>query len=144
MGNSLSKFIREHCVNWTGDSNGECLGVDVFSKPFRESGTCLVLEGKPCRYFKECVLGPEDSKYLHLLFIKGPAFEKRIRNRYQKIDATVAEENARRCPDCGAVLRVRQKYCYRCTKKRRQRTKRKYQQKYRKNNRGKRSTVYEK
>ncbi|MHC4417864.1 MAG: hypothetical protein ACYSU6_04675 [Planctomycetota bacterium] len=120
MGSSLTKFVKAECACWTGWPEEECLGVDVFSDPFREPGKCWVLKRKACWYFKDCVLGPEDYKYPHLCFVKDPAFEKRVRSEYRKIDTTVVEADARRCPDCGAALIPRQRFCGKCRNKRRQ------------------------
>ncbi len=119
MGKSLSKFIREHCANWANKTEA-CIGLDAFGKTFREPGQCWVIEGRPCEYFKNSVLGSEDNKHPHVQFVKDPAFEKRVWKQYQKIDATVNKEDARRCPDCGVALRRRQKDCKKCKKKRRQ------------------------
>lgn len=91
MANSLTRFVKHECACWTGELEGECLGIDVFGVAFREPGTCWVVEGKPCRYFKECVLGPEDYKHPHLCFVKDPAFEGRVRRQYKRIDHTVVE-----------------------------------------------------
>lgn len=135
MGNALTRFIKHECACWTDDPEEECLGVDAFSVPFREPGKCWVIEGKPCWYFKDCVLGPEDYKYPHLCFVKDPAFEKRVRKQYRRIDHSVVEADVRRCPDCEAALRPRQRYCDQCTKKRRQKTRREYQRKLRKRSR---------
>ena len=132
MSNSLKRFTKQECVCWTDKPGEECLGIDVFSNPFRKPGKCWVMEGKPCKYLKNCVLGPEDNKYPHLCFVKDPAFEKRVRKQYRKVDHTVVEADARRCPDCEAMLRPRQRYCDKCTKKRRLKTRREYQRKFRK------------
>lgn len=131
MSNSLKRFIKQECACWTGEPEEECLGVDVFGNPFRKPGKCWVMESKPCKHFKDCVLGPEDYKYPLLCFLKDSAFEKRVRKQYKKIDHTVVEADARRC-ECGALLRARQRYCDNCTKKRRLKTRREYQRKFRK------------
>lgn len=135
MGSALTRFAKHQCANWTGEPEEECLGVDAFNEPFREPGRCWVIGGKPCKYFKGKVLGPEDYKYPHLCFVNDPAFEKRVRQLYKKIDHTVVEAATRRCPDCGAVLRLRQRYCEGCTRKRRSKTRREYQRKFRKTER---------
>lgn len=133
MRNSLARFIREVCACWAGNPDEECLGVDVYGKPFRKPGYCRVMQSKPCLYFRKCALGPEDAKYPHSCFVQDPAFEKRVRKQYKKIDHTVAEpDEVRRCPDCGAGLRPRQKYCDQCRIKRRRKTSREYKRKYRK------------
>lgn len=135
MGTALTRFVKDQCANWTGDPQEECLGASVFGEPFRQPGKCWVMEGKPCKYFKDKVLGPEDYKYPHPCFVKDPAFEARVRKQYRKIDHTVVEAEARRCPDCGAPLSPRERYCEKCTRKRRHKTRREYQRKFRKTQR---------
>ena len=123
MGSALTRFVKSECSNFNSP-----VCVDAYSNIVFYKGTCLVLDGKPCRYFKDCVLGPEDYKYPHLCFVEDPAFEKRVRTQYCKIDHTVVEADARRC-ECGAMLRPRQRYCYKCDKKRRRHAYRKARQK---------------
>jgi len=135
MGTALSKFVKDQCANWTDEPEEECLGADVFGNGFREPGKCWVIEGKPCKYFKDKVLGPQDTKYPHPCFVKDPGFETRVRRQYLKIDRTVVEAEARRCPDCDAALRPRQRYCEKCTRKRRHKTRREYQRRFRKTQR---------
>lgn len=135
MGNALTKFTKQQCANWTAEPEEECLGVSPFGEPFREPGKCWVIEGKPCKYFKDCVLGPEDNKHPHLCFVKDPAFEKRVRKQYRRMDHTVVEADSRRCPDCGAALRPRQKFCDTCAQKRRRKTQRENQKRFRRKRR---------
>jgi len=123
--NSLSRFIKENCANWVHD---ECLGVDVFCVPFRNPGKCFVMVGRPCGYFRKCVLGSEDTKYPHPCFVKEPAYEIRVRKQYKAIDHTVVEADTRRCPECDAALQPRQRYCLKCATKRQRKAQRlKYQ-----------------
>jgi hypothetical protein len=119
MGSSVTKFMKNVCACWIGRHGEECIGVDVYSKPFRRPGKCWILEGKPCWYFRDCVLGPEDYKYPHKCFVEDPAFEKRVRSQYAVIDPDVTGADARRC-ECGAALKPRQRYCDKCAQKRRQ------------------------
>jgi len=114
--NSLSRFVRQNCANFI---DGECLGLDVFGKPFRNPGQCLVMIGKPCAYFRQCVLGSADTPYPHPCFARDPDYEKRVRVRYGRIDHKVVEiETARRCPDCNAALLKGHRYCVKCRSKR--------------------------
>ncbi len=136
MGTALTRFVKEQCANWTAVLEEECLGANPFGKLFREPGKCQVIEGKPCKFFKDSVLGPEDEKYPHLCFVKDPAFEMRVRKQYKRIDHTVVEADIRRCPDCGAALRSRQKFCDKCAEKRRRQTMRENQRRYRRKSRG--------
>jgi len=135
MGTALTRFVKAQCANWTGEPAEECLGVTAFGKAFRKPGKCLVIEGNPCKYFKDCVLGPEDNKYPHLCFAHDPAFEARVRKQYRQIDHTVIEASIRRCPDCDAALRPRQKFCDECAEKRRRQTRRQSQRQYRRKSR---------
>ncbi len=130
-GGSLSKFVKQMCDCWTGRPSEECLGLDVYGKSFRNPGKCRIMEGKSCKYFKEAVLHQEDYKFPRLCFVEDPAFEQRVRKQYKKIDHTVVEAEARRCPGCGAALKPRQRYCTKCAKRRARDASRQRQQKYR-------------
>lgn len=123
MGSALTKFVKAECSNFNSP-----VCVDAHNTFVFHEGGCLVLDGKACRYFKDCVLGPEDYKYPPLCFVKDPAFEKRVREQYRKLDHTVVEADARRC-ECGAMLRPRQRYCDKCAQKRRWQAYRKARQK---------------
>lgn len=125
---SLDKFAKEACANWTEIPQEECV---LFC------GKCRILQGKLCEYFKKSVLGPEDYKYPHRLFIADPNFEKRVRKQYKKIDHTVVESEQikRYCPDCGSLLTPRRRYCTACQKKRKLATNRLRQQQFRKKGR---------
>ena len=136
MGTALTKFVKQQCANWTGEPEEECLGVAAFCTALGEPGKCRIMENKPCGYFKDSVLGPEDNKYPHLCFVQDPAFETRVRKQYKRIDHTVVEADIRRCPDCEAALRPRQKFCDKCAEKRRRQTKRQSQRLYRRKSRG--------
>ena len=127
MGSALAKFVRSECANWTSWQIEECLGIGVRGEQFRNPGKCLVVQKKPCKYFRDCVLGPEDYKYPHKCFVEDPAFEKRVCTQYAKIDFAVTEADARRC-QCGAALIPRQRYCDKCAQKRRQASYRKSRQ----------------
>lgn len=128
--NSLTKFVRTYCANYD-QKEDLCIGQE-------RTGTCLIMQGKPCQYFKESVwpicnpdykFATETRQYPKLLAI------------YKKIDPNILESDTsfRRC-NCGEVLKFRQKLCNECRKKARRKTKRLYQQKYR----VQRSTVNEK
>lgn len=135
MGTALMRFVKKQCANWTGEPEEECLGVTALGEAFREPGKCRVMEGKPCKYFKESVLGPEDNKYPHLCFVQDPAFEARVRKQYKGIDHTVVEADVRRCPDCQAALQPRQRYCEKCSSRRRRKTQREMQKRFRRKRR---------
>lgn len=136
MGNALTKFVKQQCANWIGEPAEECLGVAAFGKPFRKPGKCRIMEGKPCTYFKDCVLGLEDNKYPHLCFVQDVSFEARVRKQYKRIEHTIVEADIRRCPDCQAALQLKQKFCEKCSVKRRRKTQRENQKRFRQQRRG--------
>ncbi len=68
---TIQEAIEQRCANWTDEQEEKCLGVDVLSNPFREPGKCWVMEGKPCKYFNDYVLGPEDHKSSNGVFFHG-------------------------------------------------------------------------
>ena len=78
MRNSVTKFVKENCANWTGKASEQCLGVDVSCRAFREPGRCFIIEGKACPYFRRCVLGSQDYRFPHNTFVQNPALEKRV------------------------------------------------------------------
>jgi len=116
---TLTRFVKDECAN--------------FDKHYQ---TCLddkprkVLSGQRCGYFEKAVLGPPDYKY------RLPDYD------YQKLFAQYAEQTKtktqvveqRRC-SCGNPLRHRQRFCDVCTKKRRLKTRREYQLKFRRKQR---------
>ncbi len=115
---TLLSFVRQECANFC---NSECLGIDVFGKRFREQGICFILENKPCVYFVRCVLPiAKDKGYGDVI------------SRYQRIDinSKLLKIKVRKC-ECGQDIPKGKQICENCRKKRRQNTKRIYQQKYR-------------
>ena len=115
QGKGLRVFVRDECANYSKHDEA-CL--------FDES--CKVMDGQRCDYFEKAALGLTDYKY------KLPGYD------YQKLFAQYAEQtsiekqqvNVRRC-ECGTPLRHRQRYCAGCARKRRRKTKREAQRKYR-------------
>jgi hypothetical protein len=114
----LSAFVRQECADYV---NSECLGIDVFGKRFREQGNCWIMEQEPCVYFVRCVLPiAKERGYGNVI------------SSYQKIDIdSEAKKNKVRNCECGESLPKGKQLCEKCRKKRRQNTKRIYQQKYR-------------
>ena len=115
---TLASFVRHECADYV---NSECLGIDVFGKRFREQGICFILENKPCVYFARCVLPIAKEKgYGDVI------------SRYQRIDinSKLLKIKVRKC-ECGQDIPKGKQICENCRKKRRQITKRMYQQKYR-------------
>ena len=112
-GSSDPKEQMPGCANYDHHYGG-CLFED----------TCFVQEGKRCGYFEKAVLptaadiGLKESVYSQ--YAKQVGIEG-----YLHLD----NGDIRKCPDCGAELKPRQKYCDDCSKKRRRATYRKTRQK---------------
>lgn len=90
-------------------------------------GGCLVEAGQRCGYFEKAVLP-----------IAGEIGQQKIYAAYESLTGAdpLARSQARLCPDCGASLKPRQRYCDNCSKKHRRNSYRKA----RKNKRSKRNT----
>ena len=105
-GSSNPKDQIPGCANYDRDHGG-CMSGEV----------CKIEQGQRCDYFEKAVLPTARDI--------GQA--ARIYSRYQehvkirKGFLHAANEN-RLCPDCGAGLRPRQRYCQDCSKKRRRET----------------------
>ncbi len=115
---TLLGFVKAECADYV---NSECLGIDVFGKRFIEQGSCFILENKPCMYFVRCVLPiAKERGYGNVI------------SSYQKIDidSKLMKFKTRKC-ECGIDIPKGKQICEICRKKRRQITKRMYQQKYR-------------
>ncbi len=97
------------CCNYDHGSGG-CLDKDC----------CLVEQGKRCGYFEKAVLP-----------IAGEIGQQKIYAAYESLTGAdpLARPQARLCPDCGAELKPRQRYCDNCKKKRRRQSYRKSRQK---------------
>lgn len=116
---TLRTFIKKECANYY--ENG-C----VYDHP------CLVFEGKRCRYFEKAVLGPSDYKF------RLPGYDyPKIFKQYAAIHNHLhgIEVELREC-ECGEVLKLRQRFCDSCSKRRRRDSYRKV----RENKRSKRNT----
>lgn len=109
----LTRFIKTECSNFNRHYQ-----VCIDDKP------CKVLAGEQCGYFETAVLGPAGYKF------RLPGYD------YQKLFAQYAEQTKtkaqvveqRRC-DCGNPLRLRQRFCDDCAKKRRKANNRRYNRK---------------
>ena len=94
------------CANY-GSHYGGCLF----------NGTCKVEEGKRCGYFEKVVLPTAED-----IGLKSCVY-----SLYQK-HAGIEQENQldtgsiRKCPDCRAELKKRQRYCDKCTLRHRRET----------------------
>ena len=121
---TLSSFVKQECANFV---SGECIGIDVFGKRFRDQGICYIVEKRLCVYFVRCVL-PRAKE-------NGCG---NVISQYQKIDidSELKDLKVRSC-SCGVEIPKGKKFCEKCRKRKRQETKREYQRNYR----GLRSTV---
>ena len=100
---TLTRFLKDHCANYN-KHYGQC----VYDHP------CKVLEGKQCGYFEKAVLGPPEYKHK----LPGYDYAKLFAQYASQTGASSKKVTVRRCPDCQAVLRPRQRYCEDCSKKR--------------------------
>jgi len=92
------------CCNYDHDSGG-CLDKDC----------CLVKQGKRCGYFEKVVL--PTSVDLGLKELVYSLYQKHV--GIAEDDPLINTANIRPCPDCGAELRPRHRYCDWCAQKRR-------------------------
>ncbi len=92
------------CCNYDHDSGG-CLDKDC----------CLVEQGKRCGYFEKVVL--PTSVDLGLKELVYSLYQKHV--GIAEDDPLINTANIRPCPDCGAELRPRHRYCDWCAQKRR-------------------------
>lgn len=89
-----------------------CANYDHYKGGCLYNTVCLVQEGKRCKHFEKVVLpAAVDIGQRELLY-----------NLYAKavgVEIDPQNENVRKCPDCGAELKARKRYCDACSKKRR-------------------------
>jgi len=95
------------CCNYDHDSGG-CLDKDC----------CLVEQGKRCEYFVEAVL--PTSADLGLKELVYSLYQKHVGIAEDELLINTA--NIRLCPDCGAELKPRQRYCDGCKRRRRRKS----------------------
>ncbi len=95
------------CCNYDHNSGG-CLGKDC----------CFVEQGKRCRYFEKVVL--PTSADLGLKELVYSMYQKYV--GIAEDDPLINTANIRPCPDCGAELKSRQRYCDDCKSKRRRKS----------------------
>lgn len=99
------KGTRAGCCNCVA---GECV--------LAADGACRVLAGRRCAWFERAVL-PD-------VLARGGEAAERLKTRYapgQVVEALGrgTGANGRTCPDCGAALRKRRRYCDGCSERRR-------------------------
>lgn len=112
-GNTDPAVCMPGCANYDHHYGG-CLFGDA----------CLVEQGKRCGYFEKAVLPTA----------KDAGLREHVYSLYQKHTGIEAcgeldREPAPRCPDCGAELRPRQRYCDACATRRRRQSYRRARQK---------------
>jgi hypothetical protein len=111
----LVRFVKDACANWDRQ-HGHCIGTNISQETqFNTCGECWVIEGRPCKYFERCVLGPVDYKYR----LPGWDYEK-LFELYAQINPAhlVKQVRVRRC-ECGAALKPRHRCCEDCKRKHR-------------------------
>mgnify|MGYP005646781095 CR=1 FL=1 len=121
---TLPLYVRDECANWSSNLKG-CLG----------GSPCLVLLGKRCGYFERAVLPPEGYPYPNRTFAQNPKAEKQVRQEYGLVGGRRYDPKARFCK-CGNPLAKYRQMCEQCRRKRRQKSKREYQRRWRRKNGG--------
>ena len=112
---SLLTFLQGHtnperkmpgCCNWD-QKRGQC----VFDM------ACLVIEGRRCGHFETAVL--PTAAYTGQLVRITQLYERKV-----GAPGITGQASAitRSCPDCGGELKLRQRYCESCKKRRRRKS----------------------
>ena len=78
---TLTSFVKHECANFI---SGECLGLDIHSKRFRNQGNCYITDRKPCDYFVRVVLPLSNHKGCY----------DKIFSDYQNIDLAIKKEKS--------------------------------------------------
>lgn len=123
------QLAKEECANYDG---GGCRNIIILDDLTNHVGPrlerCKLLDGQKCRHFEDCVLHMidyiEDEKRKDKLV----AVAEQYFNEAKEPDTSKPQ---RLCPDCGAVLKPRKRYCADCAEKKRKKTRRLYIRKYR-------------
>ena len=105
MGNAMTVFLKQHCACWVENM---CLGVDAQRHTFNNSGKCLIMDRKVCRYFRAGVLPIAKEKDLY----------DKIAKLYSKIDKSFVLVITHKCK-CGAEIQKRMRFCDKCRHKNR-------------------------
>ena len=118
LGTSLAAFARSNCANW--NLRAGCWVTEKIEwldkDHVKTSGSCRVVDGQACDYFREFVLGASDCPFS-------------VRDAYFRIDRTVSVKQTRLCLECGSELGYRERICKDCSRKRRLATYRKRRRK---------------
>ena len=91
------------CANFDNHYGG-CLFADK----------CKVIEGKRCKYFEKNVLPTTED-----IGLKQCVYSQYAKHVGLEKELVIANVNIRECPDCGAELRSRRRYCDVCSNRRR-------------------------
>lgn len=91
----LMRYVKQECANYMLFYN-MCIFSDT---------SCLISEGKRCPYFERVLLPIAEQQ----------GVSRQIKKYYDMGDIKAT----RSCPDCGAELAYRKRYCNKCTKRRR-------------------------
>lgn len=123
----LLEFIRKTCPNYDGHY-GYCRCFDdsvlVNGKlqPVQEHERCLIQRGERCGLFEKVLLG----------IARQDGIYDRISGQYVQVNRAIRRVTVRRCPDCGAELLPRRRYCDSCKERRRRKTNRENVRRHRK------------
>ncbi len=112
-------MAREECANYRNDAcQNLVIHDDLHITRAGPDHPCVLADNKRCPYFELLVLPlatctPNQDK--------AAGFHEAAREYYGKLAHNIPKEylKARKCPDCGAALAKRKRYCDQCSKKRR-------------------------
>ena len=125
-GNALTAFVKKYCACYC-DTENLCIGE-------HRTGTCLIMQGMPCGYFKKAVFPICDPNYK---FATEPEKYDKLSKLYiaieQKVDGS-ASKNIRICPgingkSCKVPLLPRRRLCDKCRDRKRRDDYRKHRRK---------------
>jgi len=114
-GSADPKAEMPGCANFDHHSNG-CMCGDV----------CLVQTGQRCHHFEKVVLATAGD-----IGLRESVHSQYRKHVGQGDNGEFGTEPIRRCPDCGAKLRPRRRYCDDCVKRRRRQSYRRAREKQR-------------
>ncbi len=113
------QFVAADCANLEPDNScrGIMIAPDLSMRVCRPLPRCLIIDGKRCEYFEDCVAPMADwttDPRLAASMQAAVAEYRAITNQRTK--------KARPCPDCGAAMQPRKRCCPACASKRRRAT----------------------
>lgn len=113
MKNTLTRFAKDECCNY-----------DKHYQTCLDGEPCKVLSGARCGYFEKVVLGPVDYKFR----LSGYDYQKLFAQYAEQTGTEGQAVQQHRCV-CGNPLRLRQRFCDDCSRKKRQDSNRRYNRK---------------